>query len=226
MFSPSADVLIRIGCEFIDLVDTFLKDPTLINTEFINCKRLLGSGEIERGEGNGVIRDSLSAFWEQFYITSCSGTDLKVPVLQPRLGELEWKAVALVFIWGYKKFKYYPFKLAPVFYQSILNPAVETIADDELLENFKMFLSVGERRLVEMVIKNFDEVDKEELVDFLCEHEVRNIPTKENICQVMTAIAHKELVREPMYVIKIFRETIDQHKHICNLTSDLFKWYA
>ena len=64
-------------------------------------------------------------------------------------------------------------------------------------------------------------MDREEFIDFLCEHEVRSVPTENDVKRVIVEVAHKELVQQPMFVTTIFREVL---KHASTIPRHFFQW--
>ena len=90
-----AEIVIRRSHCLVDMIQAF-KEPSLVTASHISCRRLLDSGqshELEVAEGDGVLRDCLTSFWDEWYLQASAGTDCKVPSLQPNFGQVEWSSI-------------------------------------------------------------------------------------------------------------------------------------
>ena len=218
------EMVIRMSHVFQDMITSF-QDLNLVECSFIHCRRILENGDLEEGEGNGVLRDCITAFWSVFYETTCGGVDCKIPLLQQHLGERQWESIARILITGLK-LKYTPAKLSRVFLELCFRPDTTTPSEDKLLRDFLLFLSIPDRELVKLSMDDLSDVDENDYLDFLTEHEVRCIPKQDQVRNVVLAIAHKELVQEPMFIIQIFQQVLSQYKETLYVSSDsdVFNW--
>ncbi|KAF5298777.1 hypothetical protein FQR65_LT09646 [Abscondita terminalis] len=101
---------------------------------YFKIQMVLPNGQIEAGDDlGGVLRDVLSEFWSVFYEKCTVGTSFKIPYLRHDFGEVQWKSVAKIFIYGYEVEKYIPIKIAPSFLKQCFGLVAE---QQEILENF------------------------------------------------------------------------------------------
>ena len=74
---------------------------------------ILPNGNLEVGEDNGgVLRDTLSEFWQTFYTKLTEGDTVKVPIVSNSMTEARWKAIAKILIMGYLQEGYFPVELS------------------------------------------------------------------------------------------------------------------
>ncbi|KAJ8938807.1 hypothetical protein NQ314_011324 [Rhamnusium bicolor] len=188
------------GRIFEELLEAFEQN---IFNDTVRIEMILPNGEIEYAEDfGGVFRDALSEFWFTFYEKCTIGTTLKIPYLRHDFGEVQWRSIAKIFIKGFEIEKYIPIKLAPVFIQSCFGQNIED--DDEILDNFLQYMCESEADVIKQALKNFGEVDNDELLDVLTSYATKWAPTKNNFKQLIRDIAHTELVQKPAFVVKCF----------------------
>lgn len=96
------------------------------------------NGEQEMAEDmGGVMRDTLSEFWNEFYEKCTTGTNIKIPCLREDFGVKEWEAMGRIMASGYKIHTYFPIYLAPTFLKNCIN---RTVDNDELIDNFLKYV--------------------------------------------------------------------------------------
>ena len=76
----------------------------------------------------------------------------------------------------------------------------DTIPKEMLLAQFLQYLPESERDIAKSSLNQYNEVDEEDLMEFLGDHGVRTTPSKENIGRILEEMAHKELIQCPTYV--------------------------
>ncbi len=192
-------LVVHRGQIFSELVAHFC-DETLAHTQSeVEVKLLLPNGQYEMGHDvGGVFRDCLSEFWHEFYDQCTLGNNFKVPFLRHDFGKEKWESVARIILFGWKKEKYLPIKLAP----AILQQAIEGSVKSDLIDNFLKYVSENERAVLESCITDFCSADQEELLEILDNYSCRRIPTEENFKQILQELAHKTLIQEPAYVLE------------------------
>ncbi|XP_028291708.1 uncharacterized protein LOC114463690 [Gouania willdenowi] len=195
-------LIIRRGHCLTDLISAF-KDPKIIASE-VNIKMHLPNGELEQGEGNGVLRDCLTEFWMDFYDSCTLGVEVKVPFIRHDFQCEEWQAVARVFVVGWKQAGYFPVKLAIPFLEEVLYGSTTSSFKD----SFLLYVSQEERSVLLKALEDFNSVDTDELLDILDAHECKQVPTKDTLLPVLAQIGHKVIVQAPMYVIKCWRPVV------------------
>lgn len=192
-------LIVRRGYCLTDLINAF-KDPKIIASE-VYIKMRLPNGELEQGEGSGVLRDCLTEFWMDFYDSCTLGVEVKVPFIRHDFQCEEWQAVARVFVVGWKQAGYFPVKLAIPFLEEVLYGSTTSSLKDSLL----LYVSQEERSVLLKALEDFNSVDTDELLDVLDAHECKQVPTKDTLLPVLAQIGHKVIIQAPMYVIKCWR---------------------
>lgn len=129
--SGPVTLIVGRGHCLTDLINAF-KDPKMIASE-VCIKIRLQNGELEQGEGSGVLRDCLTEFWMDFYDSCTLGVELKVPFIRHDFQQEEWQAVARVFVVGWKQAGYFPVKLAIQFLEEVLYGSTTSSFKDSLL---------------------------------------------------------------------------------------------
>ena len=77
-------------------------------------------GQIEEGEGVGVMRDVIATFWQQLFASASIGDKVKVPCIRHDYQKNEWQAIARILVYGYKVAAYFPVSLSTAFLASCL----------------------------------------------------------------------------------------------------------
>ncbi|CAG9825750.1 unnamed protein product [Phaedon cochleariae] len=130
-----------------------------------------------------------------------------------------------------------PFQESPVspvpFQESPLSPVPLPSREEPHLFNFNMFdanfaaislpnentdndrkttklIVHRERETIKTASENFENVDREELLDIITIYDSKWVPAKNDIQQLVRDIAHKELVQKPAYVVKCFNLELKQ----------------
>ena len=98
-----------------------------IMTKFVVVKMINEYGNEEKGEGQGVIHDALSLFWQDAYVSLMLGEDERVPCIRHDMSRNHWQAVARIFLKRflqerYSQFRYLRFLLHRWFLEKISYP--------------------------------------------------------------------------------------------------------
>lgn len=191
-----------------DLIDFFSQEniPSHSSTVFeINMLKEDGTPEAAEDNG-GVMRDSLTEFWDTFYLQYTEGNTYKVPVLRHDMTDVQWKSVASVIRMGFYQEKVFPIKLAPSFMQQAIFGAC---AESDLIDSFLKYVSAMDRSVIESALKDFETVDKDEIYDALEQYDVKKAINAENIERIVREVAHKELVQKPMFIADCFYKVLN-----------------
>ncbi|XP_061152004.1 uncharacterized protein LOC133166039 [Syngnathus typhle] len=191
-----------------DMIRAFCKEEIL--NKPLSVKRILPGDREEAGVGSGLLRDVLTCFWQEFYDRCTLGTSIKVPFIRHDFSAEKWKAVGRILIKGYQECCYFPNKLAFPFLEQVLFNCVYS----DPKAHFLQFVSSQERDVLMDAMKNFSEVDQDDLVEVLDSYGCRKIITPETFPTILQEIAHKELVQKPMFVIDCWREVTFHHDFI------------
>ena len=220
-------VTVHRGMAYHDLIKCFmaLDKDTDIRFKKFEVTMVLQNGNVEAAEDNGgVLRDCLAEFWETFYEKNSLGASIKVPALSPSMTTGHWQAIAKIIVIGYKQEQYFPVQLAPCFMQSIL---YGQCPEEELLQMYLQYLPPVESDTLSKAISDFEAVDIDDVMEIMDAHEVRELPTKDNLQIILGRMAHKELIQQPAYVAKCWSDILKKQLlpimklDICQLRQNL-----
>ncbi|XP_041440422.1 uncharacterized protein LOC121400700 [Xenopus laevis] len=197
-----------------DMIDAFC-DPDIL-TKTLDVRRILNDNTEEAGSGSGVLRDTISHFWQEFYERCTLGALLKVPFIRHDFTAVTWKAIGRIFVKGYQDCGYLPCRLALSFTEEVLfNHVYSNVLDD-----FFYYVSSSEQEILSAALTNFSAVEMEDILDVLDNYGCRRKISAESFKQTLLEIAHKEVVQRPMFVIDCWREII---KPLLNLSPEELK---
>ena len=74
-----------------ELISLF--DSERVLNRFLEVKMINDHRKEEKGEGSGVVRDALSLFWQDAYVSLMLGEDERVPCIRHDMGRNHWEAV-------------------------------------------------------------------------------------------------------------------------------------
>ncbi|KAK2554188.1 hypothetical protein P5673_024547 [Acropora cervicornis] len=133
------------------------------------------NGREEEGKGAGVLREALSTFWNQFFNSLTVGTQEKVPAIRHDYQRGAFLALCLF--------------------------GEESITSESLLSSFRLYISEDERETLQKCIKGKTDSNDDDVLDLLSNYKCYRTPTKENIAQIVSELAHQEIVQKPRYVM-------------------------
>ena len=167
--------------------------------------KIIGTnGKVEAAEDSGgVFRDGITEFLDTFYIQYCIGAKVKVPAIRHDMDENKWVAVAKVLSIAWRQENIFPVYLALPFMSSCLYG--KTL---NLEQSYLNYLPEMDRAVLNEAIKNFGEVDQDDLWDILSRREVKVLVTDKNIDRVLSEMAHRDLVQVPSFVSKMWEEPL------------------
>ena len=198
-----------------DMIDVFKGDINPFEDKIL-VEMVLPNGEVEIGEDSGgVLRDCLTQFWSDFYSQCAVGQKEKVPYLRHDFGTEEWESVGKIIVLGWKQVRYFPISISPV----IMEMTVKGVSTRNIVDAFFNVISQSEATTFKSALENFDMVDSEELVEVLDIHQARKLATEINIKDIVTEIAHKEILQEPRFIIECWA------KYLRNFDIDLEELY-
>lgn len=215
------EIKVHRGHVLEELIQFFVENDstTELRGAAVHVTMILPNGTEEVGEDNGgVMRDMLTEFWQTFYDTMCDGNSIKIPTLSPRMDNKKWKAVGCILAIGYYCEKYWPIELSPTFLDVAMS-GVE-VKKEDLLQEYLRYLPDSESDLLSKALQNFEDVDKDDLLDFFDDHNHVSMPSVENIRALICDIAHKEMIQTPAYVAECWRDTLHVIQPMIKSTHD------
>ena len=216
--APVQDVLVHRSQVLKDLIEEFkaLDIPTYrahLNLVIINER-----GEIEEGRGLGVVREVITMFWHQFFMSLSTGATEKVPSARHDYQHQEWEAIGKILVYGYCEIKYFPVTLSAVFMGSCLFEEKD-ISDSFLLEAFSLYISKDEAETLKQCKEGKLEANDDDVLEVLSSYKCYKNPTKENTELIITQLAHQELVQKPKYISNCWKPIITSLKSFSQFRS-------
>ena len=177
-----------------NMIEAF-KDPEILHVN-LEVTFIGNNGREEEGRGPGVFRDALSTFWNQFFTSLTVGAKEKVPAIGHDYQKREWEAIARILVYGYIKERYFPLSLSQAFLALCLF-GEEGITSEFLLSSFHLYILEDERETLKKCLEESFEDDDEDVLHFLSNYKCFRIHTKENIVQIVSELAHQEIIQKP-----------------------------
>jgi hypothetical protein len=159
------------------------------------------NGKLEAGQGIGVEREIMSSFFNEFYQSCCIGASEKVPMIRHDFQKGEWEACARIICYGIK-IGYYPIKLSYAFMKSSFQ-SENSVTQEDLVKSFFKYVSCEDKETLERNLKELDD-DQSELLEVLSTYKCFSLPTKDNLNEIISQLAHKELIQRPKYIANIW----------------------
>ena len=200
-------VILNRGHVLEQLEDFFMSNDFDMRSTRLHVQMVLPSGETEVAEDIGsVLRDCLSEYCESFYLRRTIGNRLKVPALTHAVDGKRWESVGKIILIGYYYEKYFPNQLSAAFLEytakgDIINP-------DDLLKEFLQYLPDTDSKTVASSLEDFEATDQDDLLDFLDDYGVKTKPNQKNIREIITDLAHNQIIQKPTYIADNMRPYI------------------
>ena len=192
-----------------DLISIFKSKPA---SDCLTSIRIIDErGQLEEGEGIGVVRDVIATFWHQLFASASVGDKGKVPCIRHDYQKCEWQAIARILVYGFKAVSYFPVALSNAFLASCLF-GEESLSNEYLLASFRCHITSEEREIFDKLRNgDVDEAD-EDVLDFLGNYKTFKRPTKENISVILSELAHQELIQIPRYMSQCWAPIVSELK--------------
>ena len=98
---PTYSVVWRRALLKDDVISTF-KEPRILHKN-LDATSIGYNGREEAGQGDGVFRDAIMAFWGQFFNSLAVGAQEKIPAIRHDYKKIEWEAIAHILLYGFLK---------------------------------------------------------------------------------------------------------------------------
>ena len=153
----------------------------------------------------GVSREAYTAFWSEFFIGEAEGEESRVPAINTKWQEEEWRAVGRILLKGFSYHGVFPLQLSFVFATALIHR--EDVKPEMLLEDFVSYLCPTERDLVQHALEGcIDDDEQEDLIDFFDRYGCRKVPMQDEMRSQVIQIAHKQLIQRPKYALDKMKE--------------------
>lgn len=197
MEKPVKDIIVHRSTILRDLIKEFGEEDAL---KFNFNIRVIGNNG-EKGEGNGVLREVLSIFWQNVFTSLALGAKEKVPCIRHDFQKKGWEAVARLLVYGYTSTTYLPPSLSVAFIALCIF-GEEQMSNDFLVKSFKLFVSEDEKVAIDICLNGGPEFDNsnDDILEFLSSYKCFQNPTKENIKAIIFELAHQEIIQKPRYI--------------------------
>jgi hypothetical protein len=180
-----------------DMLQIF-SDPSILNASlFAVIINQLGHQEV--GEGTGVLTEVFSLFWKESYESYMLGETERVPYIRHDFNRGKWEAVGRILVKGYTDCRYFPYQLSKVFFIACLF-GEDNVTNQMLHDSFKHYLSYSEAGIVDACLNNNISCEDDELLEFLSAFDCKRRITENNMKDIITEVAHKEIIQKPQYV--------------------------
>ncbi|XP_076095026.1 uncharacterized protein LOC143065375 [Mytilus galloprovincialis] len=204
---PFHSVKIRVhrGNLMIEMMKIF-SDPTIMYATFFDVSMILPTGKAEEGVGEGIFRDCLTEFWNEFMDNCCIGNSQKVPTIRHDFQEEQWLSIGRIIFKGWQIANYLPIGLSII----VMENAMYGKFKSDLMENFLCFITEEDKTLFSTALKDYESVENDELIEALENHSCRSAVTKESITRILLEIAHKEMVQECNFITDAWAKILSQ----------------
>ena len=142
----------------------------------------------------------LTSFWQECFSSLTVDASEKVPNVRHDYQKGEWEAIGRIIVYGYSFAKHFPIPLSPAFVATVFFGG-ESLMPEFLVESFKSYLSVHERRVLDKALGNDFDPRDENLIELLSTFKWYKSPNKTNIFTIVHELANQELAQKPQYIV-------------------------
>lgn len=162
----------------------------------------VGEQAIDTG---GVLRDMLSAFWEEAYLKHFDGAGLLTPIVHAQIDLSALPILGSVLSHGYLVAGYLPLRIAfPTLAGMLLGPGTP-YQNEHLMSAFIECISSTEAALLKECLKvkgsSFSVQTQAKLVEIFSQFDSRQLPTPANFKQQLLQVAKYQFTIKPMAAI-------------------------
>jgi hypothetical protein len=187
--NENLELKLHRGNVMMELIKYF-KDPDILKKD-LTVRMINSNGQAEEGIGEGVLRDAITEFWNNFLETCTVGHSVKIPFLRHDFGVDEWMSVSRIIAKGWQSVGYFPVQLS----QTLIEEVLYGHSMSSIFDAFMEFINPDERCTLIGASKDFSSVSTDDIIDVLDSHSCHRLPNAENLNSIITEIAHKEIVQ-------------------------------
>lgn len=173
--------------------------------EAISNNKLVVSFEGEQANGEGLLRELYSLFWESFFSQNCEGSNQYTLCVSPNLSEEDFTALGRLITHMFIQCGTFPVKLVKAsMYQALFG----AVSDEIVLDSFLRLLPPAETQMLSDVLsgKKALLLVLDEVLDILDEYQERTRPTSTNLKATLVKIGKAEFVTKLFLPLVKIRE--------------------
>lgn len=173
--------------------------------EAISNNKLVVSFEGEQANGEGLLRELYSLFWESFFSQNCEGSNQYTLCVSPNLSEEDFTALGRLITHMFIQCGTFPVKLVKAsMYQALFG----AVSDEIVLDSFLRLLPPAETQMLSDVLsgKKALPLVLDEVLDILDEYQERTRPTSTNLKATLVKIGKAEFVTKLFLPLVKIRE--------------------
>lgn len=173
--------------------------------EAISNNKLVVSFEGEQANGDGLLRELYSLFWESFFSQNCEGSNQYTLCVLPNLSEEDFTALGRLITHMFIQCGTFPVKLVKAsMYQALFG----AVSDEIVLDSFLRLLPPAETQMLSDVLngKKALPLVLDEVFDILDEYQERTRPTSTNLKATLVKIGKAEFVTKLFLPLLKIRE--------------------
>lgn len=173
--------------------------------EAISSKKLVVSFQGEQANGDGLLRELYSLFWESFFSQYCEGSNQYTLCVSPNLLEEDFVALGRLITHMFIQCGTFPVKLVKA---SMYQALFKEVSDEIILESFLRLLPPVEMKLLSDVLEGKIALSsvQDEVMDIFDEYHQRTPPTASNLQETLVKIGTSEFVTKLFLPLLKIRE--------------------
>ncbi len=195
---------------FSDMVKTFL-DATVVDKKLLLVITNERGVREEADDLGGVMRDILSAFWNEFFKGHAIGCNAMIPCIRHDFLSQDWKSVSRILVKGFREVSYFPLRLSKEFVMATIF-GESSLSSEVLLKGILQYVSNDDRDVLEAALKK-KEIDvmgdDQDIVEILSALSSKRVPNSgADLKEVLLEITHQEIVQRPSYIREAWEEVL------------------
>ena len=165
--------------------------------------KLAASFDEHDATGDGVLRELYSLFWEQFFAQNCQGdTEVALTITQHMIPD-DFYTVGRIITHEFLQCGVFPVRLAKA---SVHHALFNEVGESELLDSFCCIHPPKQREILNKALEGRRPFPRGQLLDLLEDFKVNQLPTPDNIHQIVIRVATTEFVSKPSLALMKLRE--------------------
>ena len=177
-----------------DLTSVY-KDPSILDK---NVSAVIEGAE---ATGDGVLQEIYSLFWTAFLSQSDGDSKHTIPVL-PDLNQEDYVSIGRILTHQYVLCGVFPVKVSQA---SVQQTILGNVTDECKIESFLRLLPPRERECLSRALAGDGSFPTEEKIDLFDDHNIRQLPTVDNIRSLVLFVATAEFVTKPFLCLTSMR---------------------